>query len=92
MPAQPIPRNRARRFILIIRYVDHSMQKFELPPQWDEIKEGSSIQKLLDGKTLSIAVEDRLLVIPTQNIVSVEVRPIPAKLPDVVLRNVRLIE
>jgi len=46
------------------------------------------IERLLLSSVITLQLEDRLYVIPTANIRNAEVLPVPAHLPEGVLRNV----
>jgi len=47
------------------------------------------VEKLLSSAALALQVGDRLLIIPTANIRSVEIFPCPGKLPDIVMHDVQ---
>ena len=46
------------------------------------------LEKLLSSTALTLQVGDRLLIIPTASIRSVEICPCPGKLPDLVIHDV----
>lgn len=77
--------------VLTIRYMNGNEQKFEYDRTEDELNLASKIQELLRGNQVLLELEDRLLIIPFQNIQSTEVSPSPAKLPSNVLRDICLI-
>lgn len=60
--------------------------------QTDPIQMASRLKSLMEAKTFSLAMEDRLVIIPMHNIRTIEVSPAPDKLPDLVLRQVVPIE
>jgi hypothetical protein len=79
--------------ILTIRYVNGTEEKFEYAPHEENaLNIASRIQDALSANQVLLELEDRVLIIPFQNILSMEVSPLPAKLPPNVLRNVRRIE
>ena len=49
------------------------------------------IEKAIEANELLIELEDRLLVIPLNNIKYIEITPAPPKLPKFAIRNARLI-
>ncbi len=73
---------------LIVTYTDGSRQSFKFPRQVDKIKVSHFVERLLQAPTLSLQMNDSLLVIPAANIRSAEIRPMPAILPDIVLHKV----
>jgi hypothetical protein len=73
---------------LIINYTDGTSDQFSFPPQLDKVKMVSIVEKLLTSAVVSLQLKNRLLVIPTANIRSAELFPVPERLPDVVLRDV----
>ena len=83
--------NDGAKGILTIRYMNGTKQKFEYTRTEDALNVASRIQDVLKGNQLLLELEDRFLIIPLNNIQSIEVSPPPAKLPPNTLRNVRLI-
>lgn len=81
--------NTGEKFGLIITYIDGSHDHFQFPPQLDKENMAQVIEKLMSLSVLSLQLEDRLVVIPTCGIRSAEIFPLPAKLPDIVLRKVQ---
>ena len=73
---------------LVLIYTDGSHEQFEFPPQFEKAKMSSILQKLMGSAVLSLQLEDRLIVIPTANIRSAELSPVPLNLPETVVRNV----
>ena len=47
------------------------------------------VERFLSSTALTLQVGDRLLIIPTANIRSVEISPCPGKLPDIVMHDVQ---
>jgi len=78
--------------ILTIRYVNGNEEKFEYTPMEDTLNIASQVQEFLKGNQILLELEDRFLIIPLQNIQSIEVSPPPGKLPSNVLKNVRVIK
>ncbi|MEL7034836.1 MAG: hypothetical protein AAFO04_04360 [Cyanobacteria bacterium J06592_8] len=86
-----IPESRTVR--LTVRYVNGESHCFEFEtPQEEKALLASHIQRVLNSKELMLEVGDRLLVIPMQNVQTIELSPIPLKLPDIVIRNVRQVD
>ena len=73
---------------MIITYVDGSHDHFKFPHQTDETKVAGLIERLLMSSVITLQLEDRLYVIPTANIRTAEVFPVPPQLPEGILRNV----
>ena len=80
--------DKAETYRLIINYTDGTSDQFKFPPQADKVKVVTVIEKLLTTAVVSLQLKNRLVVIPTANIRSAEIFPVPDNLPDVVLRNV----
>lgn len=79
---------KADAYGLIINYTDGTSDQFAFPPQMDKAKMVPVVEKLLASGVVSLQLKNRLLVIPTANIRSAELFPVPTRLPDVVLRDV----
>ena len=77
---------------LTIRFVNGSEQKFEFIRPEESASIAQRIQDALSANQLLLELEDSLLVVPFQNILTVEVSPPPPKVRGNVLRNVRLVE
>ena len=83
-----IPESRTVR--MTIRYINGESDCFEFDsPQEEKALLASHIQRVLNSKELMLEIDDHLLVIPMQNIQKIELSPVPLKLPDIVIRNVR---
>jgi hypothetical protein len=80
------------RSTLTIRFVNGSEQRFEFARLEDSLSVAQRIQDALSANQLLLELEDSLLVVPFQNILTVEVSPPPPKVRGNVLRNVRLVE
>ena len=77
---------------LKICYMDGTGQQFEYARSEEIQTLSSRIQEALKLNQLIIEVGDRVLVIPMQNLKTIEISPAPKKLPNFVIRNARLIE
>ncbi len=74
-----------------ISFTDGKQLKIEWPKQEDAaLRSGVVIEKILANESLAIELEGRLVLIPIQNIRTVEVRPAPDGLPDTVIRGARI--
>ncbi|MDX2498096.1 MAG: hypothetical protein QNL11_09370 [Desulfobacterales bacterium] len=80
--------NRADKGILTIRYVNGSEEKFEYNRFEDEYSIAAHIKEALRENHLLLELEDRLVVIPYQSILSLDISPPPTKLPATALRKV----
>ena len=74
-----------------ILYTNGTKQKFEFPRQEDTYNIAARIHEALKANQILLELEDRVLVIPFQNIQSLEIKPPPAKLPPNAIRNVRIV-
>jgi hypothetical protein len=72
-------------------YMDGTEQQFEYVRPEEVQSLSSRIQEALKLNQVLIEVDDRLLVIPMQNLKAIEISPVPQKLPNFVIRNARLI-
>lgn len=82
------------RGIMTIRYVNGTEQKFEyarLKDDSDILSAASRIQDMLKANQILLELENRFLIIPLQNVLSIEVSPPPVKVPQNTVKNVRLI-
>jgi hypothetical protein len=77
---------------LTIHFVNGSDQEFEFTRPEESASIAQRIQDALSANQLLLQLEDRLLVVPFQNILTVEVSPPPPKVRGNVLRNLRLVE
>jgi hypothetical protein len=62
---------------------------------WEKQKEAalrsaSLIEKVLNSESFAVELEGRLVIVPIQNIRTMEVSPAPEKLPQMVVRGARL--
>jgi hypothetical protein len=60
-------------------------------PEDAAIRAGGLIEKLMTSQSLAIELEGRLVIIPTQNVRTVEVSPAPKALPPTVVRGARVV-
>ncbi len=82
------------RGIMTIRYVNGTEQKFEYARFKDDssiASAASRIQDMLKANQILLELEDRFLIIPLQNVLSIEISPPPVKFPLNTLKEVRLI-
>jgi hypothetical protein len=82
------------RGIMTIRYVNGTEQKFEYARFKDDSSSSSTasrIQDMLKTNQILLELEGRFLIIPLQNVLSIEVSPPPVKVPQNTLKDVRLI-
>jgi len=82
------------RGIMTIRYVNGTEQKFEYARFKDDSNISSAasrIQDMLKANHILLELEGGFLIIPLQNVLSIEVSPLPVKLPQNTLTDVRLI-
>ncbi len=76
-----------------VTFTDGTVQTFQLTEsQGDEVQMASRIRHLMESNFLALETDQKLLLLPMQNIRAIEVSPSPAKLPDTVLRHVVIIE
>ena len=75
--------------ILTIRYTNGQEQKFELSGEEDALNMGSRIQEVLSANQMLLDLGDSILILPFQNIQSIEVSPPPSHLPSNAIRNAR---
>jgi hypothetical protein len=54
------------------------------------LRSASLIEKVLNSESFAIELEGRLVIVPIQNIRTMEVSPAPEKLPQMVVRGARL--
>ncbi|WP_204140110.1 hypothetical protein [Halomicronema sp. CCY15110] len=80
---------------MYIQYMDGTEQQFE----WDSQREGtetanlvSHLQKMLHDENVLLEMGDKLLILQRQNIKSIEITPVPAKLPATTIHGVRAVE
>ncbi len=82
------------RGIMTIRYVNGTEQKYEYARFKDDsdiLSAASRIQDMLKANQILLELEDRFLIIPLQNVLSIEISPPPVKFPKNTVKDVRLI-
>ena len=82
------------RGIMTIRYVNGTEQKYEYARFKDDsdiLSAASRIQDMLKANQILLELEDRFLIIPLQNVLSIETSPPPVKFPKNTVKDVRLI-
>ena len=67
----------------------------QLKVVWEKQKEAalrsaSLIEKVLNSESFALELEGRLVVVPIQNIRTIEINPAPEKLPPMIVRGARL--
>ena len=72
-----------------IRYVNGTDQTFEFPQQSDPMVVTSRIEKVLSMNYLVLGLEDRMMMIPRNSILNIEVTSAGVPLPDFALQGVR---
>lgn len=78
---------------LTVHYINGESYQFEFMPQ--QTLQGSPInplQQILGSHEIIIELEDRLLVIPMENIQAIEISPPPSILPDTAIRNAEQVD
>lgn len=83
--------NQETKNFLTIRYTNGTEEKFEFVVQEKSSSMATRIQDALSANQLVLELEDRVLIVPFQNIQYMEVMPLPDKLPPIALKGVRLI-
>ena len=83
--------NAEAKRVMTVTYADGSEQKFEITQQKEEFTLARHIDDMLKQNQLVLEIEDRVIVIPIQNIKRLEVTPAPSKLPGYAIRNARLV-
>ena len=84
-----MPVSKSEMYTLILTYTDGTRERFRFPAQVDKFAIAGLMEKLMRSAVVSMQLTNRLLVIPTSNIRSVELFPVPDTLPDVVLHSVK---
>lgn len=83
--------NQDTKSFLTIRYTNGTEQKFEFMVQEKSLSIATRIQDALSANQLVLELEDKVLIVPFQNIQYIEVTPLPDKFPPIALKGVRLI-
>lgn len=75
---------------LTITFTDGTIHTYVVTePQGEESQMVSRLRHIMESHTLMLEVDNRLLVLPMQNIRSIEVNPTLPKLPDTAIRHLR---
>ncbi len=77
--------------ILTVHYTDGTEQRFEYGRAKEDVNLAGVVEEALKSNQLVVELQDRMLVIPMQNVKTVEVSPPPSKLPRFVIRNAMLV-
>lgn len=88
--------NAERIINLTIHYTNGKQQHFEfIPPEirvGEQANLGTRLHKMLTSDPIILELADKLLVIPVHNIQSIEISPVPSKLPEGIIHEVREIK
>jgi len=88
--------NQERIINLIIHYTNGKQQHFQFSAPEGTLGEqatlGTRLHKMLTADPIILELADKLVVIPVHNIQSMEISPIPSKLPEGVLHPMREIK
>jgi hypothetical protein len=77
---------------ITVHFKDGTRLGFSFPSQsQDDFQLVAKMQKLMDGRWLSLEVKGDMFMIPVESIKYVQGHPAPDKLPDTVIRGARLI-
>ncbi|HSP06415.1 MAG TPA: hypothetical protein VLR94_04520 [Acidobacteriota bacterium] len=76
---------------LVIRYSDGSQDRFALARDEDDSSAVLRVEELLTSNLLFLELQDRVMIIPVNNIKSVEVTPKPKRFPRTAIRNLEAI-
>ena len=76
--------------VLTIRYLNGTEKKYEITTsERDDLATmGSRLRDALDARHLTLDLDDRLLIIPFENVQEIELTPVPPRLPGYVVKNV----
>ncbi|MBT4259754.1 MAG: hypothetical protein HOD90_07550 [Nitrospina sp.] len=82
--------------VLIVKYLNGHSETFELPHLAGDPLSSGQIGKLMEKRMeqnyLALELGDHVKVIPMHTVQCMEIRPVPSKLPDTVIRNARKLE
>ena len=78
---------------LKIRFMDGTEQNLEYSPVEGREKHslGGLMKETLNAKHLILELQESVMIIPFQNIKSIEITPGPEVLPEYAVRNVRMV-
>ncbi len=78
---------------MIIQFMDGTKAVYDIPKQVDDVNAISTrMKKLLDMQYLVIEVEGAMKFYPIANIKSIQVYPLPEKLPEFVIQGAKLVD
>ena len=81
---------------LTIKYLDGHSELFEIPHLIQDPLAAGNLVKLMEKRigqnNLSLELGDRVKIIPMHTVRYIEISPVPEKLPDTVIRNVRQLD
>lgn len=80
---------------MCIQYMDETDQLFEWniePAATESANMVSHLQKMLHEDSVLLEMGDKLLILRKETIKTIEITPVPAKLPDTTIHHVRLVE
>ena len=88
--------NQERIIDLTIHYTNGKQQHYQFSAPEGTVGEqatlGTRLHKMLTADPIILELADKLVVIPVHNIQSIEISPIPSKLPEGVLHPMREIK
>jgi hypothetical protein len=74
-----------------VTFIDGEQLKFVWErPEDSAVTAGGLIEKALANQSLAVELEGRLVVIPANNVRTIEILPAPKSLPKAVIRGARL--
>jgi hypothetical protein len=75
-----------------ISFVDGTQLKLVWPrPEEPDVRLAGMLEKILTNESIAAEVEGRLMIIPVNNIKTMEVSPASEKLPAMVIRDARMV-
>lgn len=77
--------NTSKTYTLTVKFIDGNSEIFE----FEESGQKLSLEKMMSLPVLTLELNKTLLVIPTTHIKSIEVSPVPGKLPGGLIRQAR---
>lgn len=82
-----------RKGTMTIHFMDGTKQNFEYTRLDDKMRysAGAIIQEALNANQLIIAMEDKTLIIPFQNVRCIEIEPPMEKMPKYAVTDVRMV-
>ncbi|NOY69949.1 MAG: hypothetical protein GXP53_10780 [Deltaproteobacteria bacterium] len=78
----------SRTYTLTVKFIDGNSETFE----FEESGQKLSLEKMMSLPVLTLELDQRLLVIPTAHIKSIEVSPVPVNLPGDLIRKARRVQ